>query len=112
MELEKIKELAEKKADEQERRGTSAWQGVYHGFIFGYQASELNTKALHLRGVVFSDDECKHKATCGHDICNLSECDEYEKAEVCPLCNNTGEYHFGGSFGGSVQIRKCNCGQT
>lgn len=28
---------------------------------------------------------------------------------VCPLCGNRGEYVIGGSFGGSVQIVKCNC---
>ena len=27
----------------------------------------------------------------------------------CPLCRDTGEYHYGGSFGGSVTWHKCNC---
>ena len=32
----------------------------------------------------------------------------------CPLCNDRGEYHTGGSFGGAVQIHQCECtkGQT
>lgn len=34
------------------------------------------------------------------------------ETEVCPLCNNTGEYSFGGSFGGSVQTQRCPCGRT
>ena len=37
MKLEEIKKLAEEKADSQERRLTSAWQGIYYGYIFGYQ---------------------------------------------------------------------------
>lgn len=48
---------------------------------------EQHQKALHLRGVVFSETECKHKDSCGHDLCNLTECDEFEEklseAEVC-----------------------------
>lgn len=32
--------------------------------------------------------------------------------QVCPLCHGKGEYHIGGSFGGNVQIVRCNCGQT
>ncbi len=40
MDLEKIKKLAEKKADSQERRGTGAWHGIYHGFFLGWQDSE------------------------------------------------------------------------
>jgi|LakMenEpi03Aug12_release.lakeMendotaPanAssembly.Ray.scaffolds.fasta_scaffold1387197_2 hypothetical protein len=32
--------------------------------------------------------------------------------QVCPLCFGRGEYHIGGSFGGSVQIIRCDCGQT
>ena len=35
--LKKIKKLAEEKADSQERRLTSAWHGLYYGYIFGYQ---------------------------------------------------------------------------
>lgn len=34
------------------------------------------------------------------------------ETEVCPLCNNTDEYSFGGSFGGSVQTQRCPCGRT
>ena len=32
----------------------------------------------------------------------------------CPLCNGRGEYHTGGSFGGSVEVHQCECtkGQT
>jgi hypothetical protein len=36
----------------------------------------------------------------------------FSEAEVCPLCKNTGEYSFGGSFGGSVQTQRCPCGRT
>lgn len=32
--------------------------------------------------------------------------------QVCPLCHGRGEYHIGGSFGGNVEIVRCNCGQT
>ena len=28
----------------------------------------------------------------------------------CPICQGRGEYTTGGSFGGSVQVYKCDCG--
>lgn len=31
------------------------------------------------------------------------------KKPACPICFDTGEYHTGGSFGGSVTIHKCHC---
>lgn len=31
------------------------------------------------------------------------------KFEECNLCGGTGSYHYGGSFGGSVQEAKCDC---
>ena len=37
MTIEEIKKKAEVKADSQERRLTSAWNGLYYGYIFGYQ---------------------------------------------------------------------------
>jgi len=40
MEVNELKKLAEKKADSLERRGTSIWQGIYYGYIFGWQACE------------------------------------------------------------------------
>lgn len=54
---------------------------------------ESKVENLGIHGVVFSDTECKHKDSCGHDLCNLTECDEFEKklsgAEVrCETCKH------------------------
>ena len=37
MTIDDVMKMAQQKADEQERRGTSAWHGVYYGYIFGFQ---------------------------------------------------------------------------
>jgi len=47
MDIDNIKELAIKKADEQEKRNTPEWNGLYYGFIFGYQACEKNLNFTH-----------------------------------------------------------------
>jgi hypothetical protein len=46
MKIEKLKKLAEQKADSQERRGTRTWNGMYYGFIYGWQACEKNVKEV------------------------------------------------------------------
>lgn len=37
---------------------------------------------------------------------------EFSSMKECKLCNGSGEYHYGGSFGGSVQYKKCDCVET
>ena len=56
LDIKEIKKLAEEKADSQERRGCSAWNGLYYGYIFGYQDAQdkslLYDSSLQLKGKV------------------------------------------------------------
>jgi len=40
-----------------------------------------------------------------------TEKEERQNLETCPICNGSGEYYTGGSFGGSTILQNCPCGQ-
>jgi len=44
MELKELEKLAAKKANGHEVKGSDAWFGLYHGFIYGWQACEKNSQ--------------------------------------------------------------------
>ena len=47
---------------------------------------------LNIADVSNNEADCKYKESCGHDLCNLTECDEYEpkvsEVTVCENCRN------------------------
>lgn len=66
-----------------------------------YEAiSDLNVNKDHITKVI----ECD---------CNgvVLETKKSNTEDVCLLCNNTGEYSFGGSFDGPVKTVICPCGR-
>jgi hypothetical protein len=52
-----------------------------------------------------SIDEYPSKVCVVEKVCDL---EDVERAN-CPICNDTGSYTTGGSFGGGVTTHKCDC---
>lgn len=78
-----------------------SWNLADHSQISLVEKSEMKTIAHFYIDSYNPDYEEKLKLA--NKICELLN------SNSCPLCHGKGEYTIGGSFGGSVQIIKCNC---
>ena len=82
MDITEIKKLAEQKADVCELRGTEMWNGIYFGYIYGYQACQEAYKKANKHDII--RNEQTFCVVCGNQYKNPNN-----DSDTCYNCRET-----------------------